>query len=283
MVFSRRVYPPRPGCGRMLQVQVFARSPRVSEARVSESARHEVDALQRRLAECQAEIHALQLERATFAHGISHDLRAPLRAIESFAALADADATLAPATRSHVARVRAAATRMGGLIDALLEFSRAGRAELHEQQVDMGLLAEWSAAELREAEPRREAVLEVEPGLHVLGDERLLKLLMDQLLGNAWKFSRDRDCVQVRVAGRRAGTRLQLAVRDGGCGFDMRYVDRMFQPFQRLHSPEQGAGHGLGLAIAQRIVERHGGRLHARALPEGGSEFGFDLAAAGDA
>jgi signal transduction histidine kinase len=255
----------------------------VSEARVSGSTRHEVDALQRRLAECQAEIQALRLERETFAHGISHDLRAPLRAIESFAALADGDATLAPATRGHVERVRAAATRMGGLIDALLEFSRAGRAELHEQRVDMGLLAEWSAAELREAEPRRDAVLDVAPGLHVLGDERLLKLLLDQLLGNAWKFSRERDCVRITVSGTRVGARLHLVVRDAGCGFDMRYADRLFQPFQRLHTPEQGAGHGLGLAIARRIVERHGGRLEARALSGDGSEFSFDLPAAGDA
>jgi signal transduction histidine kinase len=271
----------------MLQVQVFTRSVRVPETRVSEGsvsetgasapALRDVDALQRRLAACQADLQALRQEQATFAHGISHDLRAPLRAIESFAALAAADAALLPATRAHVERVRAAATRTGGLIDALLEFSRAGRAELHEQQVDMGLLAEWSAAELREREPQREAVLEVEPGLHVLGDERLLKLLVDQLLGNAWKFSRDCDCVHIRVGGRRVGQRLQLAVRDTGCGFDMRYVERMFQPFQRLHTPEQGAGHGLGLAIARRIIERHGGRLHARALAEGGSEFGFDL------
>ena len=266
----------------------------MSEARVSETslsatastsapASREAEVLQRRLAACQSELQALRQEQATFAHGISHDLRAPLRAIESFAALAAADAALVPATRAHVERVRAAATRMGSLIDALLEYSRAGRAELDEQRVDMGLLAEWSAAELRECEPKREAVLDVEPGLHVLGDERLLKLLVDQLVGNAWKFSRDCDCVHIRVSGQRVGQRLQLAVRDTGCGFDMRYAERMFQPFQRLHTPEQGAGHGLGLAIAQRIVERHGGQLHGRALAEGGSEFGFDLPAATDA
>ena len=255
----------------------------MSETSLSEAGSREVEALQRRLSACEAELQALRQEQATFAHGISHDLRAPLRAIESFAALAVGDAALAPGTRGHVERVRAAAARMDGLITALLELSRAGRAELHAQRVDLGLLAEWSTAELREADPQREAVLEVEPELHVLGDERLLKLLMDQLLGNAWKFSRDCERVRIGVRGRRVGTRLQLAVRDGGCGFDMRYAERMFQPFQRLHTPEQGAGNGLGLAIALRIVERHGGRLHGRALAGGGSEFGFDLPLAADA
>ena len=281
MGFSRGMHPLPRGRGRMLRICTMGWL--MSDARVSEVPSSEVAALQRQLDACRAELQALRQEQATFAHGISHDLRAPLRAIESFSALVAADAGLAAPTRLHVERVRAATTRMGGLIDALLELSRAGRAELREECVDLGLLAEWSAAELREAEPAREATIDVEPGLLVLGDERLLKMLMDQLLGNAWKFSRDCDRAQIRVSGARRGTRLQLAVRDAGCGFDMRYVGKLFEPFQRLHAPEQGGGHGLGLAIAQRIVARHGGQLHARALAEGGSEFGFDLAAAADA
>lgn len=280
MGFSRDVYPLPTGRGCMLQEQLARLESLMSDTRASDSTTGEVTALRQRLAECEAELQALRADQATFAHGISHDLRAPLRAIESFAGLVVADATLAPATRGHVERMRAAATRMGGLIDALLQLSRASRAGLQSGRVDLGLLAEWSAAELREAEPDREAVVEVAPDLHVLGDEHLLKLLMDQLLDNAWKFSRDRDRVRISIAGERVGARLQLAVRDGGCGFDMRYADRLFQPFQRLHTSEQGAGHGLGLAIARRIVERHGGRMQARALPDAGSEFAFDLAAA---
>ena len=255
----------------------------MSDARVTDCPLDDAATLRRQLDACRDELAALRQEQATFAHGISHDLRAPLRAIESFSALVAADATLATATRGHVERVRAAAARMDGLIIALLELSRVSRAELQPQRVDLGLLAEWSLAELREAEPGRDARFEVDPGLYALGDERLLKLLLEQLLGNAWKFSRERDCVQIRLSGARAGARLQLAVRDAGCGFDMRYVGKLFEPFQRLHAPEQGGGHGLGLAIAQRIVARHGGQLHARALAEGGSEFGFDLAAAADA
>jgi len=267
----------------LLPLPTVGPDPSMSDARAPECPLDDAAALRRQLDACRDELAALRQEQATFAHGISHDLRAPLRAIESFSALVAADATLAAATRSHVERVRAAAARMDGLIVALLELSRVSRAELQAQRVDLGLLAEWSVAELREAEPGRDARIEVDPGLYVLGDERLLKLLLEQLLGNAWKFSRERDCVQIQVSGERAGGRLQLAVRDSGCGFDMRYSERLFQPFQRLHGPEQGGGHGLGLAIAQRIVERHGGRLHARALPAAGSEFGFDLPAAADA
>ena len=255
----------------------------MSDAHRPEFAIDDVAALRRQLDACQAELAVLRREQATFAHGISHDLRAPLRAIESFSALAAADAGLAPATRAHVERVRTAATRMAELIESLLVLSRVSRVELDEACVDIGLLAEWSCAELREADPRREAVIEVGQGLLVRGDERLLKVLLDQLLDNAWKFSRERDCVRIQVSGERIGARLQLAVRDAGCGFDMRYVDKLFQPFQRLHGPEAGGGHGLGLAIAQRIVARHGGQLQARALADAGSEFRFDLAAAPDA
>ena len=252
----------------------------MSDARVPEFSIDDVAALQRQLDACRAELAALRQEQATFAHGISHDLRAPLRAIESFAALAAADAGLAAGTRGHIERVRAAATRMSGLIEALLEYSRAGRAALDPDWVDLGLLVEWAGAELREADPYRESTIDVDPGLSVRGYAHLLKVLVQQLLDNAWKFSRTRDCVWIRVSGARAGARMHVAVRDAGCGFDMRYAEKMLQPFQRLHGPEQGGGHGLGLAIAQRIVARHGGQLRAHALAEGGSEFRFDLEAA---
>ncbi|WP_166212048.1 sensor histidine kinase [Cognatiluteimonas telluris] len=239
--------------------------------------------MERELAQARAELTALRLEQATLAHGLSHDLRAPLRAIDTFSALVQADGSLAPATRAHVARVRAAANRMGGLIDALLELSRANRAELHAEVVDLGLLVECAVALHQEAEPGREARLELDPGLLVEGDERLLRLLVSHLVGNAWKFSRERDCVRIRATGQRVGDRLQLEFQDRGCGFDMRYVDKIFQPFQRLAGSEQGGGHGLGLAVAQRVVERHGGRLHAHAEPGEGCCLRFDLAAAAPA
>lgn len=252
----------------------------MSDSPVPVDAPDDVARLKRELATCRVELQALREEQRTFAEGISHDLRAPLRAIDTFASLVEKDAGLGADSRHHLRRVRAGAARLGGLFDALLELSRAGRAELRLQPVDLGLIADWIVAELRDAEPARDAQLVMEAGLEVVGDERLLRSLMSQLLGNAWKFSRDRDHVSIRVSGERVGGRLHVGVHDAGGGFDMAYAGKLFQPFQRLVGSEQGGGHGLGLAIARRIVERHGGRLSAHSGPGPGASFLFDLPAA---
>ena len=236
--------------------------------------------LQQQLTQCRADLLAVQQEQAAFARGIAHDLRAPLRAIDSFSALLERNPSLDAGARTHLARVRAASTRMGMLLDALLELSRVNRADFTPETVDLGLLADWVGAELQEAQPERDAVIDTAPGLSVFGDERLLKALLGHLLDNAWKFSAQRDRVRIRVSGERAGTRLQVSVCDEGCGFDMRYAPKLFEPFQRLLGPEHGGGNGIGLAIAQRIVERHGGQLSASSEPGVGSCFRFDLAAA---
>ena len=235
--------------------------------------------LERRLAEMEAELARGNRQQELFAYGISHDLRAPLRAIEGFAALIDANAdTALDATgRDHLARIRAAAARMSGLIDALLALSRASRVELRREPVDLSLLAEWTLAELRDAEPARAVAAKVQPGLLACGDERQLKQLFDQLLHNAWKFSGEREQVRIEVDGERRDGLLRLSLRDHGCGFDMRYAARMFEPFQRLHGAEEGGGNGVGLAIAQRIAERHGGRLWAESEPGVGSVFHLEL------
>ena len=206
-----------------------------------------------------------------------------MRAIESFSALLDRPAAaLDEAGRGYVQRIRAAAARMGGLIDALLDLSRVDRVELAPEPVDLGLLAGLAVAELQEAEPGRAVELDVAPELVAFGDERQLRMLVTQLLHNAWKFSADRDRVRIEVLGERDGDLLRVSVRDHGSGFDMRYAQKLFEPFQRLHGPEQGSGNGLGLAIARRIVERHGGRLWAESEPGAGSTFGFDLPVAAD-
>lgn len=220
-----------------------------------------------------------------FADRVSHDLRAPLRSIESFSTLLARRAAgrLDDTDHDHLARIRAAAGRMGGLLDALAEYARALRAELRPAPVDLSLLAEWVGAELREAEPDREAELRVQAGLFAHGDERLLKSLLAQLLRNAWTFSRDRDHVHIELDGECLGGRLHVRVRDRGCGFDMQYAHRLFEPFQRLHGSEHGGGHGLGLAIAQCIAQRHGGSIRAVSQPGVGSEFTLELPAAPDA
>lgn len=221
--------------------------------------------------------HPLQL----FADKVAHDLRAPLRSIESFSTLLArrAAARLDDTDRDHLERIRAAAERMGGLLAALGDYSRAMQAELRPAPVDLSLLAEWIGAELQDAEPARAADVRVQPGLIAWGDERLLKLMLGQLLGNAWKFSRGCERVAIEVEGERDGERLRVRVRDRGCGFDMQYSRKLFQPFQRLHGPEHGGGHGLGLAIARCIAQRHGGDLHAQSQPDAGSVFTIELPA----
>lgn len=218
-----------------------------------------------------------QLELLTF--GISHDLRAPLRAIDSFANLLGKHASdrLQPTDNEYLHRIRAAAERMASLIDGLVELSRVGKAELKPACVDVSLLAEWAVAELQEQEPSRRANIVIAPGLMVHGDERLLKTLLVQLLRNAWKFSRDREEVCIRVEGARTDGGLQLSIRDQGRGIDMRYADKLFQPFQRLHGEDHGAGHGLGLAVAQRIAQRHGGQVWAESEVGVGSVFHVQL------
>lgn len=218
-----------------------------------------------------------QLDLLTF--GISHDLRAPLRTIDSFANLLGKHASerLQPTDNEYLHRIRAAAKRMASLIDGLVELSCVGKVELKSAHVDVSLLAEWAIAELQEAEPSRRANIVIAPGLMAHGDERLLKTLLVQLLRNAWKFSRDRDEVSIRVEGRRTDDGLQISVRDQGLGIDMRYADKLFQPFQRLHGEHLGAGHGLGLAVAQRIAQRHGGQVWAESEVGVGSVFHVQL------
>lgn len=257
----------------------------LTSQREAEHAQRALNAtLQRRLDESTHEVEALNKQQEAFAYGISHDLRAPLRAIDGFAGLlaSHCAAALDATGRGYVERIRAASARMSELIDALLELSRVGRVALKSEPVDLSLLAEWVGAELQEAEPQRAATIKVAPGLVARGDERMLKVLLTQLLHNAWKFSGDNAQVRIEVDGEVRGDRLHLRVRDHGRGFDMRYVDKLFEPFQRLHGPEHGGGSGLGLAIAQRIVQRHGGRLRAQSVPDAGSTFHIELPAVVD-
>lgn len=233
-----------------------------------------------RAGERREELDASRQQLQLFADAVSHDLRAPLRSIESFSArledrLGDA---LDDTSRDYLARVRGAAARMSSLLAAITELSYVTRAELRPEPVDLSLLAEWVLAELQEAEPGRSSDLQVQPGLAAQGDERLLKVLLTQLIGNAWKFSRDAATIRISVTGEAtAGGGVRLHIVDAGCGYDMRYAEKLFEPFQRLHGPDQGGGNGLGLAIAQRIVERHHGHLHAESRPGEGSAFHVEL------
>lgn len=227
----------------------------------------------------QQQLQALQRVQQALAHGISHDLRAPLRVIDGFARQLRANESLDANAREHLQRIEGAGQRMAGLVDQLLEYLRAGSSELHPQEVDISLLADWSGAELCDMQPGREVSIDVAEGLTAWGDERQYKTLFDQLLGNAWRFSRADGSARIEVTGRRVDDWLHLQVRDHGNGFETAQAERVFEPFQRMHGENEGGGHGLGLSIAQVIVERAGGRIRAESAPGEGCTIHLQLPA----
>lgn len=236
--------------------------------------------LQRDLADSRTQVEAFQRQQAALAHGISHDMRAPLRAIASYAGLLDSHCAgqLDPTGHQYLARIRDAAGRMGELLDGLLELSRIERCVVHPEAVDASLLAEWAAAELSDLHPDQEGQVSVQPGLRAWADERLLKTALTQLLANAWTFSAHAPPIRIQVTGESADGWLHLQVRDGGRGFESQYAQRIFEPFQRLHAADAGSGAGLGLAIAARIAERLDGRIGAYSDGPGqGSCFTLEL------
>ncbi|MDQ2702892.1 MAG: ATP-binding protein [Pseudomonadota bacterium] len=230
-----------------------------------------------------ARLRALQRQQEVFAHGISHDLRAPLRSIETFSGMLARHAgdSLDPTGRDYLQRIRDAASRMGGLIESLLDYAWVDRNELQPTPVDLGMFAHLALAELQEARPDpalpRPVRVSVAPDLRVTGDERQLRMLMTELVRNSWNFSS--GPLALEISGARVGDRLRITIRDEGRGFDMQYAPKLFEPFQRLHGADEGAGNGMGMAIALRIVERHGGRIHAESGP-GGATFTIELPAA---
>jgi signal transduction histidine kinase len=169
---------------------------------------------------------------------------------------------------------------MAELIDDLLELSRVSRTELRHEAVDLSALADAVLAGLRAAEPAREVVSEVAPGLRCTGDPRLLRVVFENLLGNAWKFTSRRAVAHIRVDGDAEGGDTVVHIRDDGAGFDPTYADKLFAPFQRLHAAAEFPGTGIGLATVRRVVSRHGGRVWADGAPGAGATFHLALPAA---
>ena len=240
--------------------------------------------LEARVAARTRELSEANRELESFAYSVSHDLRAPLRGIEGFSRmLGERHADGLDATgRDYLDRVRKGTARMGELIDALLKLARIGRAEPDVADVDLSALAADVASGLGDAEPARRVVIHIQPGMHADGDRTLLHNLLENLLGNAWKFTRGRD--DARVEFRRetdADGRDWFVVRDNGAGFDPDYANKLFKPFQRLHSQDEFPGHGIGLASVKRIIERHGGEIEAESQPGQGATFRFTLGTSG--
>ena len=229
------------------------------------------------------DLKASNAELEAFSFSVAHDLRAPLRAIDGFSAavLEDHGAELGDDGRADLGRVRAAAKRMEALIDDLLALSRVSRGGLQRERVDLSREARSIVARLREANPSRAAEVDIAPGLVVDGDPRWLRVALENLLNNAWKFSARRSITRIEVGCTADGA---YYVRDHGAGFDMAYADRLFMPFQRLHAGREFEGTGVGLATVLRIVSRHGGRIWAEGVVDAGATFFFTLArATGDA
>jgi signal transduction histidine kinase len=229
-----------------------------------------------------SELRALNDELGAFAYSVSHDLRAPLRSIDGFSQilLEDKADVLGDDGRNHLDRVRAAATMMGGLIDDMLMLSRLTRDEMVSRKVDLTALANSVVGELRAREPERRVVFESNGALGAFVDERLLRIALTNLLSNSWKFTRGRDPAHVSFGGETRDGEAVFFVKDDGAGFDMRYADKLFGAFQRLHSKSDFEGTGIGLATVQRIVHRHGGRVWAESEVDKGTTFYFTLPAA---
>ena len=247
----------------------------IDALKTAEAELREINAtLESRVAERTAELSAANHELETFAYAVSHDLRAPLRSLSGFSQALQEDfgSELQGQAKTYLDRINQAAARMGELIEGLLALSRSSRGELRHDRVDVSALARRRLAELAQ-ETGRAVSVEVEDGLVVNGDERMLASALTNLLDNAWKYTGATASPVIRVHTGELNGRHGFCVSDNGAGFDMQHADRLFQPFQRLHREDQFPGIGVGLATVQRIVQRHGGEITAHAVPGKGATF----------
>ena len=251
------------------------------EHRVDHEETHN-DALEAQVLQRTSQLEAANKELEAFVYSASHDLRAPLRAIDGFSQMIveDAGDRLDAGDVAHLQRVRAAARRMALLIDHLIALSRTARQDLSLAPADLSAMAESVLADLREAEPERRVSAAVEPGLAVTADAALLRVILTNLLANAWKFTSHHEKARIEVGAYEAQDERVFFVSDDGAGFDPEQADHLFGAFQRYHSADQFEGDGIGLATVQRLVARHGGRVWVEAAVDKGATFFFTLSPA---
>jgi PAS domain S-box-containing protein len=235
--------------------------------------------LEQRVIERTSQLEAANKELESFSYSVSHDLRAPLRSIDGFsqALLEDSQDKLDEQGQDYLRRVRNASQRMAELIDDMLKLSRVTRDEMKQGTVDLSALARTVAEELRGTEPDRRVEFIIQDTVTAKGDPKLLRLVIENLLGNSWKFTSRQEQARIEFGVSVNDGRSEYFVRDDGAGFDMAYADKLFVPFQRLHDSREFSGTGIGLSIVQRIIRRHGGEVWAKGAPEQGATFYFTL------
>src|SRR6266478_976350 len=240
---------------------------------------HELEERNEALRHNSAQLLAANTELDAFAYSVSHDLRAPLRSIDGFSQvlMEDYGAQLDDGGRDSLHRVRAASQRMATLIDDLLKLARVTRTEMRTERVDLSGLARDIVGEIQRTTPDRQVDFAIAPGLEAQGDSRLLRVALDNLLRNGWKYTGKRPQPRVEFTAINENGGRVFVIKDNGAGFDMRYADKLFGVFQRLHSAAEFEGTGVGLATVRRIINRHGGRIWAEGVVDQGATFYFTL------
>lgn len=235
--------------------------------------------LEKRVAQRTEQLEATNRELEAFAYAVSHDLRAPLRSVSGFSQLLQESPTadLDAKSKHYLQRIHESSRRMSQLIEDLLSLSRINRSELTPRPLNFSQLVADAAATIRERYPDREVDLQIEPDIAAYGDSRLLRIAVENLLDNAWKYTAHVPAARVEVGTQTDASVRTLFIRDNGVGFDMAYSGKLFGPFQRLHADTQYPGTGIGLVTVQRILARHGGRIWVQAEINRGATFYFTL------
>lgn len=235
--------------------------------------------LEKRVEERTAQLESVNRELEAFGYSVSHDLHAPLMIVDGFSReLRDKYGNRLDETgRAYLEKLQAAGRRMGRQIDAILRLFTLSSGQLHRESADLSRIAQLTAAELRQRDPERRVDFVIAPDLRVEGDKRLLKAVLENLFGNAWKYTARRESATIEFGRCETGGTPVFFVRDNGVGFSMDHADKLFLPFQRLHDEDEFPGHGIGLATVKRIIDRHGGRIWAEAEVDKGATFYFTL------
>ena len=278
VVFETTLVPVRDNAGRIAQIMGISRN--ITAHRTTLEAMRTLNTqLESAISERTRQLEGAYRELEMFSYSVSHDLRSPLRGINGFCAalIEDYGPGLAPEARGYLDRIHSASARMGQIIDDLLQLSRVSRGTLALQEVDLSALAERIAADLRASAPERDAAFEIAPGMLARCDLRLIQNVLENLLGNAWKYTGRQPSARIGFDVAHRDGEAIFRVRDDGAGFDMRFVEKLFQNFQRLHDRTEFEGTGVGLAIVARIVRRHGGRVWAEGEVDRGASFYFTL------